>query len=72
MERSAIANGVAAALPEMLTHAPRRAGKLRREGEHHHAAERGTDDGVEALDAQRAHHLVAAARDVLDRQIREA
>ena len=51
MERSAMANGAAAAVPEMQ-HSRRAApGNMRREREHHHAAERGAHDGVEALDA---------------------
>ena len=48
---------------------PRGAGKLRGVREHHHAPERGAHDGVEALDAERAHGLEPRTRDVLDREI---
>ena len=45
------------------------AGELRGEGQHHHAAERSADHRRELFDPSDANHFVAAARDVLDRQI---
>ena len=42
IERSAIANGAAAAVPEMQTSRRAAPGNMRGEGEHHHAA-RATD-----------------------------
>ena len=41
------------------------------EGDHDHAAERWAHDGVELLDAERAHGFIAGARDVLDGELRE-
>ena len=49
-ERSAIANGIAAGLPEMLTTRRAHAGELRGECQHHHAAERCADDRGQFFD----------------------
>ena len=45
--------------------------KLRRESQYGHAAEGGADHGIEPLDAECAHGLVAGARDVFDRNLGE-
>ena len=52
--------------------AARDARKLRGEGEHGHAAHRRSRDAGNALDAQRAQHLEAAAGHVLERDFRKA